>query len=345
MDARRIGARRLLALCLLYMVAWTGCGDEAGAARVGVGTVDFYLAGNSDLVIGDVVYEISGNDIETILGTMQASDDNAPVSTAVTMPEGNGYLLRIKTHVIRRGDAGAGDTGSPATCLTSARFNVKEGRTTHLRVVFQCEELTDDFGFDSSVFLPGLPDDASVAEPDELPPFSLDAGTGENSKTELPQQDATSAALRPDASRGAYDDPIDGEGSPCEVCSIRECGETSALSRATDCYMASGTAIAGPAQGQSKGVLCAALVDCAHETGCASAHPEDCYCGIGMTGQSCRMSEPTGLCRAEYEAAAESTDSKEVLGSFGSPTLAVFAAGQLLQCEAKHCQTECFASP
>jgi hypothetical protein len=89
---------------------------------------------------------------------------------------------------------------------------------------------------------------------------------------------------------------------------------------AFDCADETGNALGGPAVGQSRKALCYKLLDCMYDTDCAATDSLDCYCGLA--GQACQTGGGTGLCRAELEAALETTAFAEIGARIGDPAWA-----------------------
>ncbi len=107
------------------------------------------------------------------------------------------------------------------------------------------------------------------------------------------------------------------------------------------CNAAVGNAAAGPAAGQSKSALCKALIDCSEATQCAKgslAAGETCYCGTAGT-TDCISGSANGACKAQSEAAAESTNGLTVGQRWLNPSYAVGFAGQFIQCAKQNCSS------
>jgi hypothetical protein len=129
----------------------------------------------------------------------------------------------------------------------------------------------------------------------------------------------------------------------CEACSKRLCSEVRSIQRERDCYMTNGQIVHGPAQGAYRADVCAAFLKCAHRTGCGVDAPEDCYCGVGISTESCIEHGPVGTCRGEYEAAGESWEPADLVGDKLTVRYTVLnAALPLLSCEAARCEASCF---
>jgi hypothetical protein len=98
------------------------------------------------------------------------------------------------------------------------------------------------------------------------------------------------------------------------------------------CFTGTDVAAAGPGKGMARSKLCQDLVNCVHSTGCNAGKDEDCWCGVGADGALCASSTPTttfqpsGACKAQVMAAAESTTSGVIAANFYDGTLASGAA-------------------
>jgi hypothetical protein len=111
----------------------------------------------------------------------------------------------------------------------------------------------------------------------------------------------------------------------CATCEMQNCTTPDFINAAEedfygDCYMAQGNAAKGPAMGVPKSQLCAAVVDCVHNTGCGEnanglSTLESCYCGKGVSSSDCLgvKGAANGPCKMEIEYGAESTDPSTVL--------------------------------
>ncbi len=104
--------------------------------------------------------------------------------------------------------------------------------------------------------------------------------------------------------------------------------------------------------GTAKTKLCQALLKCVHQTNCTDGPETDdqlqCYCGKGVTVQTCSSSTftPTGACADEIAAALESTVFSNSEGYFGDLCLANGAAFSLYDfCDQNCCEAECGLPP
>jgi cysteine-rich repeat protein len=131
------------------------------------------------------------------------------------------------------------------------------------------------------------------------------------------------------------------EASACDTCSATNCS-----SELEACLGLSGVAQAGPRAGTPRSVLCDALRACVYRTAChlATRAPagvdegeflENCYCGTSDTRCFDTPGRANGSCRAQVEAALETTDPGVLLGRMGeNESYPVFAAlRELLACE------------
>jgi len=126
----------------------------------------------------------------------------------------------------------------------------------------------------------------------------------------------------------------------CEA-TAAECLDSSGAALQTECFMATGTAAAGPGAGAAKSVLCASVIQCARESGCAAEAAETCWCG-DVEANTCIQGGAAGPCRAEIEAAAETTDGMTIATRFVDPAYALGDAIRLLRCDQEACAAACF---
>lgn len=139
--------------------------------------------------------------------------------------------------------------------------------------------------------------------------------------------------------------------SPCDECA----GGVLCATDLDACLGLAGRAAAGPARGAPRSALCDRLRSCVHESACdrvsrntngvEGAFLENCYCG---SAADCfgDADQANGSCRAEIEAALETTEPASILQRFDDtdPRFPVFAALRALrECEALSCSAECDA--
>jgi hypothetical protein len=126
----------------------------------------------------------------------------------------------------------------------------------------------------------------------------------------------------------------------------------------TQCDVLTGNAADGPKKGTARAQLCKDILSCARRTGCAKAGPQACICGEQMNNaadcSAFAMSKGVqalpGACRAEYIAAAETTDYAKIqdliqsldLGTDEVTRSAVKSADVLLDCGRSFCIEECY---
>jgi cysteine-rich repeat protein len=135
------------------------------------------------------------------------------------------------------------------------------------------------------------------------------------------------------------------------------CSETSCQSQLDACFGLTGTAQAGPRAGTARSTLCDELRQCVRNSSCdlvtrttegvKGAYQENCYCGT--SGDSCfdPGGDPNGSCRAQVEAALETTDPKLILERFDGTNAKypIFAAVKtVIGCEDAAC-TQCKRDP
>ncbi len=139
----------------------------------------------------------------------------------------------------------------------------------------------------------------------------------------------------------------------CDDCAIAQCRP-----QVDACLGLEGLASAGSGLGQPKALLCERLRKCVQQSGCDGATAistrqtlagmpgvfmENCYCGTA--GQSCLTpGQANGSCRAEVEAALESSDPVILLQRVGGAqaNYPIFASlRELRLCEATSCGAAC----
>ena len=101
----------------------------------------------------------------------------------------------------------------------------------------------------------------------------------------------------------------------CAMCEAANC--RSILTQdIPPCDQVQGNADAGPAQGQSLATLCQNVVDCIRTNHCdVDGNTMPCYCGTASAG-SCLGTGANGPCKAQFEAAAQTTDAVEISADF-----------------------------
>jgi cysteine-rich repeat protein len=141
----------------------------------------------------------------------------------------------------------------------------------------------------------------------------------------------------------------------CDTCAAGSC-----TSQLNACFGLTGVALAGPRVGTARSTLCDDLLNCVRSTACdlvqrtgidgkpGTTAMENCYCGT--SGANCfDESRPAnGSCRAETEAALESTDPTTLAGRFDGKQAAYptfEAVRDLITCETSSCSTACGRSP
>lgn len=126
---------------------------------------------------------------------------------------------------------------------------------------------------------------------------------------------------------------LDVDNPECVACASTKCSDEDFTGYAGALYPvcsgATGIALDGPGAGELKQTLCMNLWNCINTkqcvtvptgtdgnldiTGVAAVKSQPCYCGTAV-GTLC-LSQPNGPCKAEYEAAAETTDPVTVGGT------------------------------
>jgi hypothetical protein len=185
---------------------------------------------------------------------------------------------------------------------------------------------------------PPPPEDAATPSADAGAPDAATPMPGCGVPDAAPAEDAAPADAAENATPDAAEDATpDGPTLTCRTCQQASCPALLAA-----CEEAEGTAVEGPAAGQPKRELCASVIECTRTTGCAASAVEECYCGAGVDPLVCLTGGASGVCKAAFEAAAESSDGFVVAERFVDPQFAVGNAVQLLGCGRDLCQAACF---
>lgn len=124
----------------------------------------------------------------------------------------------------------------------------------------------------------------------------------------------------------------------CSSCLESNCRDDSGEDLLAACY-----------EDPANGDLCAALVACAYENRCviedaegnpwSSPHPNHCYCGT-VSNSHCMAGLANGPCKAEYEAAAGTSEPMELGALFFNAAYPIGNASKLLVCAGASC-TSC----
>jgi phosphodiesterase/alkaline phosphatase D-like protein len=108
-----------------------GCGGTA--APEGTGSLDLNLQLADGVVINEVAWTISGNDMEPMTGTIDTSAPGATASVEVFgLPPGEDYLVELA----------ATDESGQVTCRGDAEFDVEVGVATDVMVMLNCKRPT-----------------------------------------------------------------------------------------------------------------------------------------------------------------------------------------------------------
>lgn len=327
LNERSEKAKRALGFSVA-LLALSGCANQLGATSdgpppKGIGLAHIQLNVDPDALTSDVEYEITGNGILRVKGVMEAIPGTSAIGVVVNLPTGVGYLIRIQTSV-------ASDGRPEEVCSASAMFDVSSKKATDLPLTLQCDaggSRSDGGTSDGGV-------DGGRTVVIALPSGGIDAAVAAGDAAQVVGQPPVRPVGTP---------TTDAAAESCEACSKRLCFEVRSIQRDRDCYMTNGQIINGPAQGAYRADTCASFLKCAHRTGCGTDNPEECYCGPGISSESCIKHGPVGVCRGEYEAAGESWEPADLLGDKLTMRYTVLnAALPLLSCEAARCEAACF---
>ncbi|MEP6652023.1 MAG: hypothetical protein ABJA82_01610 [Myxococcales bacterium] len=95
----------------------------------------------------------------------------------------------------------------------------------------------------------------------------------------------------------------------------RACEDSMCPDFLRSCENAAGIAATGPGMGTSRKDLCLAVVACVRAKKCSvEGDVAPCYCGTASPDGDCQAGKADGVCKAQIEAAAESTDPGVVTG-------------------------------
>ncbi|HVZ35824.1 MAG TPA: PKD domain-containing protein, partial [Polyangiaceae bacterium] len=125
------------------------------------------------------------------------------------------------------------------------------------------------------------------------------------------------------------------EGTAANAC--EDCACSSCTSQMDACKSATGTASEGPAAGQAKADLCAAVVRCGQDAGCRGSA---CYCGTADL-VSCLTGSANGPCMPEIQAAAETSDVVTIQDRQTNTSYAVGLANAVSTCSENSCASAC----
>jgi hypothetical protein len=120
----------LLAVAALFTsAAVTSCNKPKSSVTENVGSVDLALTLSPGVNVSSVSYEITGNGIAPITGSVNVADPGATISLLISgIPAGMGYTIALS----------ATSTDGGTTCAGSAMFNITAGATTAVTVAMQC---------------------------------------------------------------------------------------------------------------------------------------------------------------------------------------------------------------
>jgi hypothetical protein len=93
----------------------------------------------------------------------------------------------------------------------------------------------------------------------------------------------------------------------------------------------------------AKVAACSAAVECGREKKCGLTMrgAEECYCGSASTENCANGLGIDGVCKAQFEAAAGTTDYKRITLGFGDRKLALGNAVFMLRCDRELCKDAC----
>jgi hypothetical protein len=176
---------------------------------------------------------------------------------------------------------------------------------------------------------------------------SLDDADGDDGAYVSPRRDGMGPGLHDLAADATPLATPDLAGKPmindavCAACEMQQCRNVDGNDWYGFCFLTMDPITVGPGAGSTFNDLCLKVLQCARKTGCAASDPEACYCGQGVSDVVC-LGNPAGPCRAEFEAAAESSHVSDVIDRLSDPSFPVGAAFNLLRyCEVPICGASC----
>jgi hypothetical protein len=94
---------------------------------------------------------------------------------------------------------------------------------------------------------------------------------------------------------------------------------------------------------KAKVAACSAAVACGRQSKCGFTQrgAEECYCGTASTENCAKGTGIDGPCKAQFEAAAGTSDVERVTTGFGERKLALGNAVFMLQCDRDFCKDAC----
>ncbi|MFW2389189.1 MAG: PKD domain-containing protein, partial [Polyangiales bacterium] len=125
------GTRSMRWLVVLFCgsLAATGCSTNTQDGEAG-GSLSLELVLADGVVINSVSWELSGNDMDPMSGTINTSAPGSTASVEVFgLPPGDDYLVELE----------ATSEDGEVTCLGSAEFDVEVGVTTDVMVMLNCK--------------------------------------------------------------------------------------------------------------------------------------------------------------------------------------------------------------
>ncbi len=131
------------------------------------------------------------------------------------------------------------------------------------------------------------------------------------------------------------------DSSHCDACLAAKCANPTDAIFPPCASNVEGTASDGPAAGVARATLCRELYACVTRTACGPSNLSDCYCGASSGAACLTPHAATGACKAEVEAALETTDPATIATRFGDTAFEGGVALQLVQCGRDACSQEC----
>ena len=278
-------------------------------------SVEFALTLTNTAQIVAVDYQISGNDIAPISGTIPLAGETVHTARASVagIPAGMGYLLRLT----------AVSTDGKTTCAGDTQFDAEDGKLANANVVLQCRV--------SRPPSTGGTSGGAAAGGGAGGGFAGVGGAGgvASSGTVNVAPPEAGQSTTPMTCSG---DPTVNESAACDRCTSENC--------------VAATDSCDHLNSDVRKASCRKLYCCLRSTHCSeNGDLSRCWCGsaLNSTGgpsDDCRTmpGKASGPCLHEIEDAAESTLPADIRARFVDPEYAIGAAMNLASCRLNFCR-------
>ncbi|MGB5810637.1 MAG: hypothetical protein WBG86_08915, partial [Polyangiales bacterium] len=122
---------RWIAFVLCGVFAAVGCSTSTSSPDGSTGSLSLDLTVAGGFMIDEVMWKISGGEMEDMMGAINTSAPGSTASVEVFgIPPGDGYLIQME----------AVSTDGKLTCKGSANFDVEVGVATPVHVMLNCKK-------------------------------------------------------------------------------------------------------------------------------------------------------------------------------------------------------------